>query len=312
MSLAGPTAVVAKPYLQLSIPFCMASACQYSGITNQRTRLGFAPDAAQICRLLAILATVLCFVPNLADAHTIVFAGRTWNVKDGTGLGPGPNNWSDSPESVWVDPQGGLHLRIRKVGSSWYCAEVWTAQPTRHGLHRFHVIGRPDQFDPNVVFSPFLYYDDSHEIDIEFSKWGDSSPTSHNSQFVLQPGSTPGNKHTFTTSLNDDYSTHYVDWQPSSVVFKSFQGHYAEPPDPGYLIEEWTYSGGDNPSDSLGLKIHINLWLMNGLPPTNGQEVEIIVKDVDYPPLAPVATTATGLGSDGFTANWKSASKATG
>jgi len=143
-------------------------------------------------------------------------------------------------------------------------------------MHRFKIIGRPDQFDRNIVFSPFLYYNDSNEIDIEFSAWGDQSPI-FNSQFVVQPGHISGNRHQYSTILSGDFSTHYFNWQSSSIAFKSFHGHYSEPPDSNYLIDQWTYTGGYNPSDSLGLNIHINLWLANGQPPSNAQEVEIVV-----------------------------------
>jgi hypothetical protein len=54
-----------------------------------------------------ILITALTAI-SVAETHasswsrTITFAGRSWEVKSGTG-GPGPNNWSDSASSVWVD-----------------------------------------------------------------------------------------------------------------------------------------------------------------------------------------------------------------
>lgn len=56
---------------------------------------------------------------------TIEFAGHTWNVKSGTG-GPGPNNWSNSNNSVWVDNEGKLHLKIRYINGKWVCAEIYS------------------------------------------------------------------------------------------------------------------------------------------------------------------------------------------
>lgn len=50
--------------------------------------------------------------------RVINFAGRYWWVKNGTNLGPGPNNFSDSEESVWVDDAGKLHLKIRQIEAS--------------------------------------------------------------------------------------------------------------------------------------------------------------------------------------------------
>jgi hypothetical protein len=68
----------------------------------------------------------------------IEFAGQMWNVKAGCGLGPGPNCWSDSAESVWVQ-EGQLHLKVRKVEGRWYSAEVSTVECTQYGIHRFFV-----------------------------------------------------------------------------------------------------------------------------------------------------------------------------
>ena len=92
------------------------------------------------------------------EERIIAFAGRQWVVKSGCGLGPGPNCWSDSEQSVWVDENGWLHLKIREEDGSWYSAEVYTQEPTHYGLHRFYMIGRLDNLDPNVVAAPFLYY----------------------------------------------------------------------------------------------------------------------------------------------------------
>jgi hypothetical protein len=120
------------------------------------------------------------------DTRIIKFAGRLWVVKSGDRRGPGPNCWSDSEQSVWVDENGWLHLRIRKENGRWYCAEVFTREYTCYGLHCFYTIGRLDNLDPNVVFAPFLYKDDRTEIDIEFTRWGEPNSQS-NGQYVVQP-----------------------------------------------------------------------------------------------------------------------------
>lgn len=252
-----------------------------------------------------------------AEATTVTFAGRTWNVRNwGGGPPTAGNNWSDSTSNVWVDPQGYLHLKITNVGGKWYCAEVDSADATTYGMHRFYLNTRIDQLDANVTFSPFVYYYDGspHEIDIEFSQWG-VWPFNYNSQYVVQPPPyTSANLFTFTTSLNGDYSTHYFNWQPSSILFKSIHGHYLEPPDSSYLIQQWTSTAASIPSGSLGLKIIINLYLKNGSgqPPSNGQEVEMIVQDLDYPPISPTAAAASSVTTTSFTGNWNASSRATG
>jgi len=213
--------------------------------------------------------------------RVIEFAGQQWNVKSGCGLGPGPNCWSDSEESVWVD-NGQLHLKIREIGGTWYSAEVYTTICTHYGMHRFFVTGRVDELDKNVIAAPFLYADDLTEIDIEFAKWGVEAPST-NAQYVVQPYAKPGNLERFPMVLSDTLSTHYINWQADAINFKSIQGHYEEPPATGDLIHEWVYTGGDIPADEDCLRVHINLWLYQGQAPSDGEEVEIVIADAQLP-----------------------------
>ena len=120
--------------------------------------------------VLAISMAILA----LTQAHaqtTIQFAERTWFVRTGNGP-PGPNHWSDSPQNVWVDGNGALHLKIRYSGGTWYCSEVSSQNTTRYGMHRFYADCRLDSLDRNVVVGLFLYANDTTEVDMEFAKWG--------------------------------------------------------------------------------------------------------------------------------------------
>ena len=224
-----------------------------------------------------ILATITAACHAHAEPRTLAFAGREWTVRSGSG-GPGPNPWSDSPESVWVDEKG-LHLKIRQIDGVWHCAEVVSAQPTCHGVHRFRISGQTGSLDKNVVASPFLYRDDVREVDIEFSRWGrERGP---DTQYVVQPFQTRGNIHRFT-SFPETETTHCIDWQPDSIRFSSFPGHGRKPA--GKEAVKWTYKGKDIPREDDGLRIHINLWLVRGMPPSDGKEAEFVVKEADLPP----------------------------
>jgi hypothetical protein len=192
-------------------------------------------------------------------------------------MGPGPNCWSDSAESVWVDEQGLLHLRLREIDGTWHSAEVRTQSCAGYGTYRFHLIGRPDELDKNVVLGLFLYKDDDHEIDVEFIQHGeDNSP--YNAQYVVQPWDREGNRERFVMSLNGTHSTHVIYWRADQLRFKSFHGHYLEPPAPSYLIREWTYGGADIPTEDGCWRVHVNLWLYGGVSPSDGQEVEIVLR----------------------------------
>ncbi|MCK4321321.1 T9SS type A sorting domain-containing protein [candidate division WOR-3 bacterium] len=237
----------------------------------------------QLSKLLNLIIVILLFlIFSISEARTIDFAGREWVVKTGYG-GPGPNYWSDSEGNVWIDGNGWLHLKIRYASGIWYCSEVYTTEFTQYGIHRFYTIDRLDSLDRNVVFAPFLYSNDTTEVDIEFSEWGMIIPW-FNAQYVVQPGYHSGNVERFWIELNGDYTTHYMNWQSDSIRFKSIHGHYEEPPNPGFLIHGWLYTGDDIPFLEENLRVHINLWLYQGNPPSNGQEVEVVIKNADLPP----------------------------
>ncbi len=215
--------------------------------------------------------------------RTIEFAGVNWYVKDGGLMGPGPNYWSDDKQSVWLDDQNRLHLKIRKIGATWYCAEVYTTEYTTYGEHRFLVEGYIDRMDKNIVLGLFVYAADNAEIDIEYAKWG-SENRQNVGGYTVQPWSHEGNVHQFQSPLDTSLSTHFFDWQPNYVLFGSIQGHhYGAPPSSNDYIERWIYNGPDIPPSSRNLRTHINLWLNNGTPPTDLSVMEVIITDLVQP-----------------------------
>lgn len=240
----------------------------------------------QIWLVWALLLLGAGLFANPANRRVISFAGMDWWVKSGY-YGPGPNHFSDSAESVWVDDTGRLHLKIRKINNVWHCAELWTLAPAGWGSYLFWLESRVDIYDPNVVAGLFLYQDDDREIDIEFSRWGD--PDYPCGSYSVQPYYHQGNNRTFEMDLEGSWTSHSFDWQPDYVDFQSLHGHYHEPPNPGFIIDQWHYTGMDNPAESEDMLLHINLWLMSGLAPSNASEAELIVSHLFVNPGVVIA-----------------------
>lgn len=238
---------------------------------------------------------------HVDNSRDLTFCGLQWKVKQSNPLnatiGPG-NNYFHS-DNVSVDSEG-LHLKITQSDdSSFSSAELFTVNSMPRGIYRFYLEGgsgtRLDQLDPQVIFSPFFYSDDTREIDIEFSNWPNSDIYGPGQlQYVVQPISNESlNRFGLNLDNSEDASgkiTCQIDWQDDRVIFKSWSGHSASPPEEGVLLSEnWIYAEGFIPDSGDELKLHLNLYLKNNrIPnqnnsPDNGMDVHVVVKAIDHP-----------------------------
>jgi hypothetical protein len=214
----------------------------------------------------------------------INFSGYNWIVKTSTiPVGPGPNYFSDSEELAFVDDSGFVHLKILEKQGKWLCSEIICTEIFGYGTYIFYLSSRVDEINENAVLGLFTWsdiYDYHHrEIDIEFSRW--SNPDNLNSQYVVQPWENPLNMHRFNTELAELNSTHIFTWNKDSIHFQSFKGHHQYPPNKSYLINEWKYKAKDIPIPG-NENVRINLWLFNGIKPSDEKEVEIVLKKFEF------------------------------
>jgi hypothetical protein len=220
---------------------------------------------------------------NNSTTSTIQFSGYTWNVKNGSHLGPGPNNWSRN--NVWVDASGFLHLKITKdtATGKWYCAEVSTQQTFGFGKWQFWVEGRIDKMDKNVVLGLFNYSgnDGFDEMDIEWARWGNNSYP--NCNYTVWPATTGFNNYSYTeeVALTGKNTTQRFTRTDSSVSFQSLQG-FTNNTGSNNILASATCTNPPNSISTLAMPAYINLWLFQGHAPINGKEVEIIIHKFSY------------------------------
>jgi hypothetical protein len=240
-----------------------------------------------VARIAAGALAACLALPGTAEARTLRFSGYEWQVKEGDGIGPGPCNWSSS--NAWVDSAGYLHLKLTRRAGKWYSAEVETLKRLGFGKYQFQVIGPIDKLDKNVVLGIFNYPtpdvgpDTTHEIDVELAKWGNaSSPNLNFTVWPAQPRLSP-NGRTHRLSLNGTYTTHRFTWRRASVLFQSLYGHRN---DDRNEIVRWNFAPRDTASyiSQKAMPVHFNLWLFQGRPPSDGKEVEIVIKSFSYVP----------------------------
>lgn len=213
-------------------------------------------------------------------AKTLQFAGYDWLVEDSDSqsVGPGPNIFDAN--NAWVDADGKLHLKITNTGSEWKCAEVFTKDSLGGGKYNFAVESNASSMNPNVVLSMFTRDEfapqyANREMDIDISRWG--SLNADNAQYVIQPEDKSGNLHKFDIASQDKPVTHILDWRFGVAGFESFYG-LGQPADQSSIIDSWTYTGSNVPMPGTE-KVRINLWLNGGTPPSDGCEVEVVIRD---------------------------------
>jgi hypothetical protein len=223
---------------------------------------------------------------SAVESRTIEFSGYTWIVRSGFG-GPGPNTWS--PDNVWVDADGALHLQVSYVDGRWRSAEVISTQRFGFGRYQWSIASRVDQLDPNVVAGLFNYTepdigpDGTNEIDIEFARWGDSSRKPLN--YAVYPavrGYSPVGK-VKEMKLTGSSSTHRFTWKRQGVTFEGTHGFYDTQK---YPIASWSFTS-THPELKVPQKplpVHMNLWLFQGRPPSDGKTAEIVIAKFTYSP----------------------------
>jgi hypothetical protein len=200
--------------------------------------------------------------------RSISFSGYIWEVKSApkTKVGPGPNFFSDSGEDIFAD-RCGLHLRTAERDERWFATEAKLAETPGFGIYTFQLSSNVLDLDERAVFSGFLYEDDSHEIDIEFSK---ALAGSAGGQYVVQPWQESGHLTRFHAPCAKETS-HRITWGPGAVSFHSWQGHTPEPDDAS-LVAAWEYKGISIPSPHKARMI-FNIWLYQGQTPGKADEV---------------------------------------
>ena len=224
---------------------------------------------------------------QVSYSRAIEFSGYTWFVKSSSEpAGPGPNQFSADDPSVRVDQRGRLHLRIRKEGGVWTCAEVVLQPSLGYGTYRFYLDRPVHKLDPNAVLGLFTWNGDApafanREIDIEFSRWSDGNdPT--NAQYVVQPYDIPGNLIRFTEPPRASRSIHSFRWTPGQLSFESRRRNGSLTPLPEVQIAQWTTTqlipqpGGE--------QVRMNLWLFRGAAPQRNHSVEVVVRRFEFVP----------------------------
>jgi hypothetical protein len=250
--------------------------------------------------LAVFFASVLVSVG--AASATIDWKGHSWQVTAGGMAGV----CAGSASNVSIDSNGYLHLQISESGSTWTAAEVFTTDQLGFGTYQWQLDGPIDSYDKNVVVGLFPYgpaagigSDGTNEIDIEYSRWGYADGPNGDYTDYPASGTTIGEL-SYTFSLaGSTLSTSRFTWTTTSITSSLFDTLLAVS-DAGNPIEHWSYAP-PNPSVNVpqqALPLGMNLWCFD-TPPSDGQAVELVIRDFTFIPAAAGTGGAGGASGNG-------------
>ena len=266
-------------------------------------------DLARATPLLArrrwagIVSATLTLVLATPAHAAIKWKGYDWNVTQGGMAGVA----AGSQANVSIDAAGYLHLRIAKNSGVWTASELFSAQTLGFGSYQWQLEGPVDTFDKQIVLGLFPYgptagigADGTNEIDIEWARWGQA--TGENVSFTNYPasGKTVGTKAYQASLGGGTSSTARFTWSSQYIESAVLKGYQALGSETG-LLAKWRYAPA-NPSTNIpqqALPLGMNLWCFEA-PPTDGQDLEIVVRDFQFvkegDPLPGTGGSGSGTG----------------
>jgi hypothetical protein len=237
-------------------------------------------------------------------AKTLSWRGYTWDVIEGGMAGVAEGD----PNNVFVDANGYLHLRVRKQGNTWTAAEMYTRERLGFGTYQWQIEGPLDVLDKNVVLGLFTYgpracigEDGQNEIDFEYSRWGkEAGPNVSWTNYPAVGNGAPDDAYQpayFKLNGGKQTTSRFV-WTPTSITDSLMSGYTPVGSNQGLVLDPWTYAP-QSPQDRITqepVPLAINLWCHENTP-SDGKDVEVIIRDFQFVPLDVNAGDSPGDGS---------------
>lgn len=170
--------------------------------------------------------------------------------------------------------------------TGWSSADLYTDFNFGFGTFRWFVEGAIDKFDPNVALGMFTYEGTEyiHEINIEIAKFGNTEPAASNFFYTVSPHKLGINERVLFgkhIALEATCTTHQFTRTADYVIFQSQHG-FRTSPNENVFSNFTTPVRYSSAVPYLATPLHLSLWTFQGIPPTDGKEVEIIIHDFQY------------------------------
>lgn len=225
--------------------------------------------------------------PNdLMTVYPVTWQGEQWLGRQSplARQRPNDNYWLATPQTIWTDDQGRLHLKATQLGGRWFAVGLNSVKNDySYGTYQFVVDTPMDALDPMAVVGMFTYNRDvvpsRQESDVELSRWGQPSPVARNAQWVVQPWTRRGHLLPFTVPPTQSM-TYTIRWKPNSVTFTARQGDTGT----GTVVNRWRSTKALPGTAQAGTEVHLNLWFLRGEAPYDRQPQEVVFRSFTYTP----------------------------
>jgi hypothetical protein len=207
------------------------------------------------------------------------FSGYDWRVRTSSS-NRGSTITHYSPENVWTDSGGAMHLRIANHADKWTCAEVYLTRSLGYGMYRF-TVRESSHLEPAAVLGMFTWDDSSQEqnhreFDVEITRWGD--PHGKNAQFAVQPYYVPANVVRFT--VPSGVITYSFQWEPGRLTSRAVRGG-GSGTGAAPIAEHIFTSGVPTPG---GEQARMNLYIFGNAPEPLKSQNEAVIERFEYLP----------------------------
>jgi hypothetical protein len=229
----------------------------------------------------AVAAVAVSHGPEKSSSYFVDFSGFRWRVRwKPSDRGGAINPYS--PENVFTDKAGALHLQIVQRDQQWTCSEVNLTRSLGYGTYSF-TVEDISRLEPNVVFGIFTWdystdQENHGEFDVEISRWGE--PESKNAEFVLQPTFVPTNISQFDAPAGK--LKHTIVWEPGRVTMITSRAS-AGPRGPVVSKRVYTSEVPRPGSESLRMTLYV-YWNARNRAPGLQHRAEVVVDQFQYLP----------------------------
>lgn len=204
---------------------------------------------------------------NTYPLHGILnWKGQDWSLTSGY-ANPGNNYWSNT--GAWIDDQNRLHLTIVNDNGIWKSTMLNSQNTYRYGIFTWNVSSPVFNFDKNCVVGLCTYLDDSHELNIITSRWGETN--GNQLWYSVEPSKIEGNSRDYLvpSSVEGTTTTYRIEWKPNYVRFTSVEAD-------GTVIADYNNTNASAiPQEPQ--HIIMNLWLTDS--PSDGKNIDLIISD---------------------------------